>query len=111
MNILQIQQLMRRVTPRLLGWALGGLVGVLVLSPFTLGLLSDEQVASRMFAYLVGLCLLPLPWIGPYVAWQLANQVTSPFWKAGWRFLTVAGCAGALLASIGIYWGVAFTLG
>jgi hypothetical protein len=94
---------LKRITPRLLGWV--GVVAVLAIlvGVFPHGLWADDAEKDRFVLWTVGPCVLSLPWIAGYMAWQLTSEVDNVFWKALWLLVSVVSYAGALLLSMGGY--------
>ncbi|MCB2407398.1 hypothetical protein [Hymenobacter lucidus] len=99
-TLLRFLELVFRLAPRLLWWALGGLFFSGLNIVLKQELWPNTSAAPTFFAVLFVGCLLLLPWLAARTAWLLADAVESYFWKALWRLAAIGGYCGAALSAV-----------
>lgn len=108
--LLRLVQLILRVAPQRLWWVLGALIFALANIVFSVEIWPNTPWAESFFAAWAVGCGVLLPWLGARVAWRMADEVESFFWKALWRLAAVGGYGAAALVSLVAFIGLLFSL-
>ncbi|PJJ55025.1 hypothetical protein [Hymenobacter chitinivorans] len=98
--LLRLVQLVLRIAPQRLWWVLASLVFSLANLVFSREIWPNTPVATVVFTMWAIGCGILLPWLAARVAWLVAEEVESFFWKALWRLAAIVGYGGAALLSL-----------
>ncbi|UOQ72180.1 hypothetical protein [Hymenobacter cellulosilyticus] len=99
-TLLHLGRLVLRVAPRRLWWALGGLVFCLANLIFSHEIWPNTPSANSFFVVGAMGCGVLLPWLAARIAWLVAEEVESFFWKALWRLAAIIGYGGAAILTL-----------
>lgn len=98
--LLRFGWLVLRVTPRRAWWIVAGLGFGVTNLVFSHEIWPSTPLAVVILTMWTISCGLLLPWLAARVAWLVADEVESYFWKVLWRLAAILGYGGATLATL-----------